>query len=171
MHGWLVTFCFFCHVREEEREDLDTSTESKEMERKEQDIDTVTEDEEELGPSKKRRRGNAIMNLFVHLCTCIHAPGKLLCFVVKASILAVIFFKGKKTTLEHDHNDLLNTLSQPGAVLMVSCMFFHNSVPSCLSYLLRGFHFCLKNVMLLPNKPLQVLALTERVVGVSSNRR
>ncbi|KAJ7399578.1 hypothetical protein BTVI_114089 [Pitangus sulphuratus] len=44
-------------VGEEEREDLDTSTESKEIERKEQDMDTVTEDEEELGPNKKPRRG------------------------------------------------------------------------------------------------------------------
>uniref|UniRef100_A0A8C5T6M7 Bromodomain adjacent to zinc finger domain protein 1A n=1 Tax=Malurus cyaneus samueli TaxID=2593467 RepID=A0A8C5T6M7_9PASS len=48
----------------EEREDLDTSTESKEMERKEQDMDTVTEDEEELGPNKKRRRGRRSQNGF-----------------------------------------------------------------------------------------------------------
>lgn len=70
LHGWLVTVCLFCCVREEEREDLDTSTESKEIERKEQDMDTVTEDEEELGPNKKRQRGNAILNLFVHLHAC-----------------------------------------------------------------------------------------------------
>ncbi|XP_027526447.1 bromodomain adjacent to zinc finger domain protein 1A isoform X4 [Neopelma chrysocephalum] len=49
-------------VGEEEREDLDTSTESKEIERKEQDMDTVTEDEEELGPNKKRRRGRRGQN-------------------------------------------------------------------------------------------------------------
>lgn len=61
MVGQLVTFCLFYCVREEEREDLDTSTESKEIERKEQDMDTVTEDEEELGPNKKRGRGNAII--------------------------------------------------------------------------------------------------------------
>lgn len=92
LHGWLVTFCLFCCVREEEREDLDTSTESKEMERKEQDMDTVTEDEEELGPNRRRRRGNAMMNLCVYLCTCMHARGKFLCFIVDVSILAVIFF-------------------------------------------------------------------------------
>ncbi|NWV84715.1 BAZ1A protein, partial [Dasyornis broadbenti] len=51
-------------VGEEEREDLDTSTESKEVERKEQDMDTVTEDEEELGPNKKRRRGRRGQNGF-----------------------------------------------------------------------------------------------------------
>ncbi|XP_068049032.1 bromodomain adjacent to zinc finger domain protein 1A isoform X4 [Anomalospiza imberbis] len=51
-------------VGEEEREDLDTSTESKEMERKEQDMDTLTEDEEELGPNKKRRRGRRGQNGF-----------------------------------------------------------------------------------------------------------
>nr|XP_021398355.1 bromodomain adjacent to zinc finger domain protein 1A isoform X2 [Lonchura striata domestica] len=51
-------------VGEEEREDLDTSTESKEIERKEQDMDTVTEDEEELGPNKKRRRGRRGQNGF-----------------------------------------------------------------------------------------------------------
>uniref|UniRef100_A0A8D2M5L1 Bromodomain adjacent to zinc finger domain protein 1A n=1 Tax=Zonotrichia albicollis TaxID=44394 RepID=A0A8D2M5L1_ZONAL len=60
----LVTVCLFCCVREEEREELDTSTESKEMERKEQDVDTVTEDEEELGPNKKRRRGRRGQNGF-----------------------------------------------------------------------------------------------------------
>ncbi|NWQ64323.1 BAZ1A protein, partial [Neopipo cinnamomea] len=49
-------------VGEEEREDLETSTESKEIERKEQDMDTVTEDEEELGPNKKRRRGRRGQN-------------------------------------------------------------------------------------------------------------
>lgn len=75
--GQLVTsWLFFLCVREEEREDLDTSTESKEVERKEQDVDTVTEDEEELGPNKKRRRGNTIMDLLicVHVCThtCMH---------------------------------------------------------------------------------------------------
>uniref|UniRef100_H0ZNX0 Bromodomain adjacent to zinc finger domain protein 1A n=1 Tax=Taeniopygia guttata TaxID=59729 RepID=H0ZNX0_TAEGU len=51
-------------VGEEEREDLDTSTESKEIERKEQDMDTVTEDEEELGPNKKRQRGRRRQNGF-----------------------------------------------------------------------------------------------------------
>lgn len=70
IHGWFVShffFLFYC-VREEEREDLDTSTESKEIERKEQDMDTVTEDEEELGPNKKRGRGI----YKVHLCARMH---------------------------------------------------------------------------------------------------
>ncbi|XP_044520688.1 bromodomain adjacent to zinc finger domain protein 1A [Gracilinanus agilis] len=40
---------------EEEREDLDTSTESKEIEQKEQDQDTATEDEEDLVLHKRRR--------------------------------------------------------------------------------------------------------------------
>lgn len=62
------------------------------MERKEQDMDTVTEDEEELGPNKKRRRGNAIINLFAYPYTCMRAPGKLLCFIAKISIFAVNFF-------------------------------------------------------------------------------
>lgn len=54
-------------------------------------------------------------------------------------------------TLEHDHNGLLSSLSQPGVVFMVSCMFFHTSVSSCLPYVLCGFLFCLKHVMVLPN--------------------
>ena len=61
MVGQQVTFfSLFYHTREEEREDLDTSTESKENESKEPEVDTVTEDEEELGPNKKGRRGNAL---------------------------------------------------------------------------------------------------------------
>lgn len=69
----LICGCSACHIfcnclREEEREDLDTSAESKEAERKEQDADTVTEDEEELGPNKKGRRGNTIK----HACVCVN---------------------------------------------------------------------------------------------------
>uniref|UniRef100_A0A5F8H370 Bromodomain adjacent to zinc finger domain protein 1A n=1 Tax=Monodelphis domestica TaxID=13616 RepID=A0A5F8H370_MONDO len=48
---------------EEEREDLDTSTESKEIEQKEQDQDTATEDEEDL-VLHKRRRGKRGQNGF-----------------------------------------------------------------------------------------------------------
>ncbi|XP_039769981.1 bromodomain adjacent to zinc finger domain protein 1A isoform X1 [Ornithorhynchus anatinus] len=51
-------------IGEEEREDLDTSTESKEIEQKEQDQDTVTEDEEDLGSSKRGRRGRRSQNGF-----------------------------------------------------------------------------------------------------------
>ncbi|XP_031808713.1 bromodomain adjacent to zinc finger domain protein 1A isoform X1 [Sarcophilus harrisii] len=49
---------------EEEREDLDTSTESKEIEPKEQDQDTATEDEEELLLHKRRRAGKRGQNGF-----------------------------------------------------------------------------------------------------------
>lgn len=67
---WLLSVSpFFNCLREEEREDLDTSAESKETERKEQDVDTVTEDEEELGPNKKGRRGNTIKLM----CVCMNA--------------------------------------------------------------------------------------------------
>ncbi|XP_073067463.1 bromodomain adjacent to zinc finger domain protein 1A isoform X5 [Manis javanica] len=43
-------------VGEEEREDFDTSTESKEIEQKELDQDTVTEDEDDPGSHKRGRR-------------------------------------------------------------------------------------------------------------------
>lgn len=71
IYGWSAShiFSLFYHTREEEREDLDTSTESKETERKEPEIDTVTEDEEELGPNKKGRRGNARTCVYVDACT------------------------------------------------------------------------------------------------------
>lgn len=82
----LICGCSACHLffnclREEEREDLDTSTESKETERKEQDVDTVTEDEEELGPNKKGRRGNTC----AHVCLreCMHTTGQ---FLFKLSV-------------------------------------------------------------------------------------
>lgn len=48
----------FFSLREEEREDFDTSTESKEIEQKELDQDTVTEDEDDPGSHKRGRRGN-----------------------------------------------------------------------------------------------------------------
>uniref|UniRef100_A0A8D0L9G2 Bromodomain adjacent to zinc finger domain protein 1A n=1 Tax=Sphenodon punctatus TaxID=8508 RepID=A0A8D0L9G2_SPHPU len=51
-------------VGEEERGDLDTSTESKEIEHKEQDLDTATEDEDEPGPNKGGRRGKRGQNGF-----------------------------------------------------------------------------------------------------------
>ncbi|XP_061467616.1 bromodomain adjacent to zinc finger domain protein 1A isoform X2 [Rhineura floridana] len=46
-------------VGEEEREDLDTSTESKEAETKEQNLDAMTDDEDDMVPNRKRsgRRG------------------------------------------------------------------------------------------------------------------
>lgn len=50
--------CLFFPLREEEREDFDTSTESKEIEQKELDQDTVTEDEDDPGSHKRGRRGN-----------------------------------------------------------------------------------------------------------------
>lgn len=48
----------FLSWREEEREDFDTSTDSKEIEQKELDQDTVTEDEDDPGSHKRSRRGN-----------------------------------------------------------------------------------------------------------------
>ncbi|XP_054545815.1 bromodomain adjacent to zinc finger domain protein 1A isoform X3 [Talpa occidentalis] len=49
-------------VGEEEREDFDTSTESKEIEQKELDQDTVTEDEDDPGSHKRGRRGKRGQN-------------------------------------------------------------------------------------------------------------
>ncbi|XP_073067461.1 bromodomain adjacent to zinc finger domain protein 1A isoform X3 [Manis javanica] len=49
-------------VGEEEREDFDTSTESKEIEQKELDQDTVTEDEDDPGSHKRGRRGERGQN-------------------------------------------------------------------------------------------------------------
>lgn len=51
-------------VGEEEREDFDTSTESKEIEQKELDQDTVTEDEDDPGSHKRGRRGKREQNGF-----------------------------------------------------------------------------------------------------------
>lgn len=34
-------------------------------------MDTVTEDEEELGPNKKRGRGNAVMDLVTSMHVCV----------------------------------------------------------------------------------------------------
>ncbi|XP_058396716.1 bromodomain adjacent to zinc finger domain protein 1A isoform X2 [Diceros bicornis minor] len=51
-------------VGEEEREDFDTSTESKEIEQKELDQDTVTEDEDDPGSHKRGRRGKRGQNGF-----------------------------------------------------------------------------------------------------------
>lgn len=48
----------FLSLREEEREDFDTSTESKDTEQKELDQDMVTEDEDDPGSHKRGRRGN-----------------------------------------------------------------------------------------------------------------
>ncbi|XP_053236374.1 bromodomain adjacent to zinc finger domain protein 1A isoform X2 [Podarcis raffonei] len=42
-------------IGEEEREELDTSTESKETESKEQDLDAMTDEEDDIVPNKKRR--------------------------------------------------------------------------------------------------------------------
>ncbi|XP_054827062.1 bromodomain adjacent to zinc finger domain protein 1A [Eublepharis macularius] len=54
-------------VGEEEREDLDTSTESKEVETKEQDLDFASDDEYDIGPNKKRRGGRRGQNGFKDL--------------------------------------------------------------------------------------------------------
>ncbi|KAM5336995.1 bromodomain adjacent to zinc finger domain protein 1A [Glossophaga mutica] len=51
-------------IGEEEREDFDTSTESKEMEQKELDQDTVTEDEDDPGLHKRGKRGKGGQNGF-----------------------------------------------------------------------------------------------------------
>lgn len=55
-----MLFCY--ELREEEREELDTSTESKETEAKEQDVDAVTDEDEDMGPNKKRG-GESVFNL------------------------------------------------------------------------------------------------------------
>lgn len=51
-------------IGEEEREDFDTSTDSKEIEQKELDQDTVTEDEDDPGSHKRSRRGKRGQNGF-----------------------------------------------------------------------------------------------------------
>ncbi|KAM6202836.1 bromodomain adjacent to zinc finger domain protein 1A [Rhynchocyon petersi] len=51
-------------IGEEEREDFDTNTESKEIEQKELDQDTATEDEDDRGSHKKGRRGKRGRNSF-----------------------------------------------------------------------------------------------------------
>ncbi|ELW63180.1 Bromodomain adjacent to zinc finger domain protein 1A [Tupaia chinensis] len=51
-------------IGEEEREDFDTSTESKEMEQKELYQDTVTEDEDDPGSHKRGRKGKRGQNGF-----------------------------------------------------------------------------------------------------------
>ncbi|XP_053450663.1 bromodomain adjacent to zinc finger domain protein 1A isoform X1 [Nycticebus coucang] len=51
-------------VGDEEREDFDTSAESKEVEQKELDQDMVTEDEDDLGSQKRSRRGKGGQNGF-----------------------------------------------------------------------------------------------------------
>uniref|UniRef100_H0WKB5 Bromodomain adjacent to zinc finger domain protein 1A n=1 Tax=Otolemur garnettii TaxID=30611 RepID=H0WKB5_OTOGA len=51
-------------VGDEEREDFDTSTESKEVEQKELDQDMVTEDEDDLGSQRRSRRGKRGQNGF-----------------------------------------------------------------------------------------------------------
>ncbi|XP_029806426.1 bromodomain adjacent to zinc finger domain protein 1A isoform X1 [Suricata suricatta] len=56
-------------VGEEEREDFDTSTESKEIEQKELDQDTITEDEDDPGSHKRGRRGKRGQNGFKEFTT------------------------------------------------------------------------------------------------------
>ncbi|XP_039741583.1 bromodomain adjacent to zinc finger domain protein 1A isoform X4 [Pteropus medius] len=51
-------------IGEEEREDFDTSTESKEIEQKELDQDMLTEDEDDPGSHKRGRRGKRSQNGF-----------------------------------------------------------------------------------------------------------
>lgn len=58
------SFCYDCSIREEEQEELDTSTESKEAETKEDDLEGITDDEDDVAPNKKKRGGKFILMYF-----------------------------------------------------------------------------------------------------------
>uniref|UniRef100_A0A670IR51 Bromodomain adjacent to zinc finger domain protein 1A n=1 Tax=Podarcis muralis TaxID=64176 RepID=A0A670IR51_PODMU len=62
-------------IGEEEREELDTSTESKETESKEQDLDAMTDEEDDIVPNKKRRGGKR-QNGFKDLARQIETTGE-----------------------------------------------------------------------------------------------
>lgn len=109
-------------------------------------MDTVTEDEEELGPNKKRGRGNAVMDLVTSMHVCVHEVLEFYSKFLGSINLSCKFKKKKKPQpAKCGHNGLLSALSWPNVVLVISCMFFHTSVSSCLPNLLSGFLFHLKN--------------------------
>lgn len=73
-------------------------------------MDTMTEDEEELGPNKKRGRGNAIMfssfvYMYAHTHMCKHLGSSWIPIkqILKVSIFPVDFLKEKQKT----HPDMI----------------------------------------------------------------